>query len=855
MPTNPKSIFGGAYGDLGGKFVARELVDTISIKPINTTFGGGFAGGAWALGVRAKSASQIANTVFSPTSQIRNFLGGPFFLLANGHVPRGGDMIDAIDLTMNKVSKMTDEEYASMQAFLSKSGLSNSSAIINEIRDTFKGRRVSGDVNTSGSVTGFTRDMLEKAMGPEATAATKAATKKTGEVITAPVKKLFDIYSGTDTVFKTTAVMSEKARLASALRNTILAGSGKAKATIDDADFNLIADDLVDQGVALRNTNLDGDNFLDVAAADITKATMPMYDRVPKAFAFFRDLPIVGNFVSFTSEIFRNSANIIRQGANELAFVTTPQLEAKLGNRIAEKVFGDVRLASDEFIAKAGRDAGLRLQREMNAIGLKRLSGFTTSAFVATPAVAAGTAALLELPQSILDSLDREKPFFFQGHTLVPLGKPDEDGKIKYTTISYYSPYATIAAIPKRFMEEYSRQGRLGKDTADQAYNAVYEAFGLFLQPFTEEALLAERLGDVTFRKGRTRQGRKLYETKDDPEEKWAKSIGHILGAVTPTVIRDFVDVEQFNPVSGTLKTNPGRATLAIENAREKDRTVYGKTDRDFQPGEEALRYLMGMTTMEMDSKENLGYSAIEYNSSRNQSIRSEVNRNFRRANLTREDLVDSYADVTEELFKAQQELYLSIQDNKILGDLRDKDVKELLIKKPAVRNAIIPKKDYEQIEEGLFSPVAISEESMKSEKERLDRRDIEYEYSIKRRIKDQKKLEKKASKKLEKLRLDEEYPKEEMKRFFEEYKIERFGTGVRSDLQTQPQTIAQTSIAPQTPNVPVLSQPLSPPSAPPAAPLPTATGPQASLDPELLGDNPIEQARNMELARRTRNV
>ena len=143
----------------------------------------------------------------------------------------------------------------------------------------------------------------------------------------------------------------------------------------------------------------------------------------------------------------------------------------------------------------------------------------------------------------------------------------------------------------------------------------------------------------------------------------------------------------------------------------------------------------------------------------------------------------------------------------------------------------------------------------MKSEKERLDRRDIEYEYSIKRRIKDQKKLEKKASKKLEKLRLDEEYPKEEMKRFFEEYKIERFGTGVRSDLQTQPQTIAQTSIAPQTPNVPVLSQPLSPPSAPPAAPLPTATGPQASLDPELLGDNPIEQARNMELARRTRNV
>ena len=59
-----------------------------------------------------------------------------------------------------------------------------------------------------------------------------------------------------------------------------------------------------------------------------------------------------------------------------------------------------------------------------------------------------------------------------------------------------------------------------------------------------------------------------------------------------------------------------------------------------------------------------------------------------------------------------------------------------------------------------------------------------------------------------------------------------------------------------------ILNPPLTPPEAPIAAPQPTATvpqaplqipqiAPQADLDPSLLGSNPIEQARNAELARR----
>lgn len=870
LPSNVKSVFGGQYGDLSGKLVARELVDQLSLKPLNQGWAARFGlGGAWALGIRAKSASQIANTVFSPTSQVRNFLGAPFFLLANGHIPRGGDIIDSIDLTMTKLSKMSDDEYARRQDFMVRNGLSESSAVINEMRDTLKGRRISGDVETGGSVTGFTKDVLNEMLPDTVKEAGKVAGKVAGKTVSTPVKKIFDVYSGVDTVFKQTAFEAERARIAGALRNSIIAGSKNQKAVIDDLDFNSIADDLVDQGIALRPTNLDGDNFLDVMAADITKASMPMYDRVPKAFAFIRDLPIFANFVSFTSEIFRNSRNIIQQGANELAFNSTPQIQAKLGTRIAEKIFGDIRLAPDGFIQEAGRTAGERLQREINAIGLQRLGGYTTSAFIATPAVAAGASALLGVPQKVLDALDRKKAPFYRGHTLVPMSKPD-DGKIKYTTLSYFSPYETIATVPKAFMEEYAKQGRLGKDTAAQTTRAVLAASAQLLAPFAEEALLAERIFDVTARKGRTDTGRIIYGENDDDEEKFAKSFAHVLGAMTPTVVRDFVNVEQFNPLSGTLKTSDGRMTLAIKNAandlfRDDHVDARGKGERVYEPAEEALRYMFGVTTMEQDFKKTLGYDVIEYNGLRNRGIRSELNRNIRRADLDQEYLVDSLKDATEELFIAQQEMYLSIEDAKAGGGLSKKRIEDLVLDEPAVRGATLAKDDYYQISKGFFEPISVDMDTLNKEEDRLRSQGIFYEYPFKKRGTDLERMERSINGKLSRLRLDEGLPQSTLDGIFDDLKRK---LGILPSLEREQKR----------PDVPVLSQRFSSPSASPAASLPTATQPQSLFNPvpvdqldietlsqssfssapvdqldvqTLLGDNPLEQSKNMELFNR----
>ncbi len=855
LPSNVKSVFGGQYGDLSGKLVARELVDQLSLKPLNQGWAAKAGlGGAWALGIRAKSASQIANTVFSPTSQIRNFLGAPFFLLANGHIPRGGDIIDSIDLTMTKLSKMSDDEYARRQDFMVRSGLSESSAVINEMRDTLKGRRISGDVETGGSVTGFGIDALNAMIPDTVKKAGKATGEVAGKTVSTPVKKIFDVYSGVDTVFKQTAFEAERARIAGALRKSIIAGSKNQKAVIDDLDFNSIADDLVDQGIALRSSNLDGDNFLDVMAADITKASMPMYDRVPKAFAFFRDLPFVANFVSFTSEIFRNSINIVKQGANELAFNSTPQIQAKLGTRIAEKMFGDIRLAPDGFIQEAGRRAGEQLQREINAIGLKRLGGYTTSAFIATPTVAAGASALLGVPQSVLDALDRKKAPFYRGHTLVPTSKP-EDGKIKYTTLSYFSPYETIATVPKAFLEEYSKSGRLGKDTAASAFDGVLAAGAQLLAPFAEEALLAERILDVTRRKGKTDTGLKIYYANDDDEEKFAKSFAHVLGALTPTIIRDFVNIEQLHPTAGIIRTSDGRMTLAIKNAygrafRDDHVDARGRNERVYEPMEEALRYMFGVNTMEQDFKKTLGYDVIEYNGLRNPGVKSEFYQNFRRGDLDKGFLIDSLKDANEDLFRVQQEMYLSIQDAKAGGGLDDLDIKTLVTEKPAVRNAKLAADDYDQISTGFFEPVSFNKNTLTTERDRLEDQNIFYRYDFNERIFDLDNMERSVEDNLSNLRLDEALPQSSFDAIFDDLKREN---GVLPPIEREEKRREQS-------DVPVLSQPFSSPSASNEAPQPAATQAQSSfssapvdqLDVQtLLGDNPLEQSKNMELFNR----
>ena len=122
------------------------------------------------------------------------------------------------------------------------------------------------------------------------------------------------------------------------------------EATIKASDWDAIAPDLIAQGVAKRQTNAQGDNFFDVWTADIVKDVMPVYSRIPAIAKMAARFPLAGNFVGFSAEIIRNSFNIVRQGSAEISF-----------------------RATDDMIEQMGEKAAKRLEREINAIGAKRL--------------------------------------------------------------------------------------------------------------------------------------------------------------------------------------------------------------------------------------------------------------------------------------------------------------------------------------------------------------------------------------------------------------------------------------------------------------------------------------------------
>ena len=64
---------------------------------------------------------------------------------------------------------------------------------------------------------------------------------------------------------------------------------------------------------------------------------MPIYSRVPEAIKLIRKVPVVGAFASFPAEIIRNSANILARGVDEMSFIATPEIIAKVGTRAAKK--------------------------------------------------------------------------------------------------------------------------------------------------------------------------------------------------------------------------------------------------------------------------------------------------------------------------------------------------------------------------------------------------------------------------------------------------------------------------------------------------------------------------------------
>ena len=259
-----------------------------------------FFDNAWYSNImQIKAGAQIAKTIFSPMTQIRNVTTASFFPLASGLIGGKARFKDAFKI-------VADDIFAGAKTNADKLG---------RIEDLIN----RGIIDQNVQVQDMKR-ILEKA--------------KTGRLSFdramefKVMKKLTDIYQGSDNIWKIYADDFYQGALKQAFgidpttfRN-MPKGANKTKLEtkfmndVKDWYKTVAQEDFIETNVLTGLKKTPEEALKDISAY-LTTNTIPTYSKVPQIIKTIRDLPL-GNFIAFPAEILRTTSNIISLGTREL---------------------------------------------------------------------------------------------------------------------------------------------------------------------------------------------------------------------------------------------------------------------------------------------------------------------------------------------------------------------------------------------------------------------------------------------------------------------------------------------------------------------------------------------------------
>mgnify|MGYP003110385228 FL=1 len=202
-----------------------------------------------------KSSSQLAKTVLSHITHLRNMSGAAISTLANGNISGFYKTV--------KVMKdyFTDRKnFDNITEYLLENGLLNSSVDYNILRKTLD------DIKGPGDMENFFSKIFK------------------------PVSKISKVYAFEDNIFKLAGFFSELNRYKKIYKNS----TGPYNSLLDAPQ------EAVDR------------------ALTIARDTMPNYNLTPRGVQMFRRLPFFGNFITFAAESVRSGMSILRRGYQEI---------------------------------------------------------------------------------------------------------------------------------------------------------------------------------------------------------------------------------------------------------------------------------------------------------------------------------------------------------------------------------------------------------------------------------------------------------------------------------------------------------------------------------------------------------
>lgn len=738
---DPEKAFGGTYGSLSGNYVPSEIYNSLT-TPARTHSG---AQDALAVALQLKGLSQISKTVFSPIAQVRNFLSNTFIIGANGLWGRNTGVFESAEVLL--ANALDSPKQAKFLKSMGDEGMIGQNIQLNELTRLLK-ESVEGGVS--------------------------ARLQKAGDVFRrskagAPVRFMEKAYQMGDDYWKVVGALGEKARYGAALR----------KAGLDIENLAPEVQTALRQaGIVQRTSSIAGTDFGDMLAIDLVKQTMPTYSMVPQAIKDLRRIPVVGNFMAFPAEIIRTSGNIVNRSLKEMGM-----------NAKTLQQFG-----LDARTSKV-------LARQIRGIGAQRLSGYVSMATVAPLAMRGASHEILEITPEEEDVLEKSAAPWTLGDTLMYLTKPNKKGEAEYVDLSYMLPYEFMLTPARAALRTYANKGEVGAGEAEQILAASFEAFKKFAEPFASEGLAAERVIDVTTRKGRTQTGAPIYSEGELIGDKLKKSVNHVMGAFVPGIVEQFVTVK-----SG--KFEPGRVTRAASDIPSREGDPY-------TIAEEAGTMMTGLRPLKLNIGRSLQYQGGEYSALRTNAVQI-----FTRVaddnDATEQDVLDAYVKANETKRRHQAQLKSRI-DAAIDAGM---DLGQVF---QALKNTGVSKKEFGLILNNRYMPIKISRNLI---------REVAQEVNVKREN-----------------RILQQLPRQKISELGQEF----VNTPIIQD--DTPEFIPPEPLGPVEDTTidsqPTVTQvPVNPPQVQPTV---TQNNPQSMLP--FLSSNPIDALKNLEILQRLRGT
>jgi hypothetical protein len=423
-----------------------------------------------------KGISQMAKTVLSIPTHLRNFFSAGAFAGANGIFFEG--------LTNPGLLKKAFAEGVDTSALLKLGpGSAEAQAAYRELLEL-------GVVNSQVQI-GDLINLLRDATGNPGVVSTDAILKP----FMTKLKKLGQFFQGKyvaeDDTWKITNYVVELDRLKRAA---------------------------IKQGIETTPEVIQG---LKKEAANIVKNTVPNYAYVGSAVKTARILPI-GNFMSFPAEMIRTTTNIAEQGLKEMRHIPAAG-EVIKGSNVTPYV----------FIEGKGLVKNNAIDRGVYNTGFKRLSGMATTLVVVPTTVVEGAKALYDVSEDEIAALRQFVPDWSKNSTLVPIRT--DDGELRYIDFSHSNAYDVIAR-PYRTLVNNIIAGEATDQTLLSGFvNGVNEAGAEIMNPFISESIWTEAVTDLTVRGGRTSEGRQLYTDQTPAGNKAAIRFLHLGIALAPS--------------------------------------------------------------------------------------------------------------------------------------------------------------------------------------------------------------------------------------------------------------------------------------------------------------------------------